>query len=190
MCLSKLLDKQPLYFLFVEPPQNTKQPFLSTTFSIHQAFTTSEDNFSIRPSSLHSYSNMPFHNVDTFHCVLFFRDYLDGEGEHPCAETAYLAIDEANILRIFDGKNLNHYMFAVDPIPEVPLFLIDLKSSGYSIEFKRIASANQTHSLGRMRITGDFGAGQERLVFKFWPEEYNKIGRKVMAVKETLTHNF
>jgi len=128
---------------------------------------------------------MPFHNVDTFYSTLCFRDIFDGDSQEPIAESVYICIDEERTLRIFDGKELNHWIFTVDPIPQEPLFTVDLKSSACFVDFRRVMSSQGNHLLGRMRITNDFGGGLERLTFKFPIEEYNRIGSLVMSFRQS-----
>ena len=127
---------------------------------------------------------MPVQNMQTFYCDLCYRDLLDGEGEYPFAESVYLSIDEENTLRIHDGAGLNHWLFTLDPIPNDPLYSINIKSTSNFFDFRRVASANGNHLLGRMRITSDRGAGSERLVFRFTIKEYNKIGKTIKDVIE------
>jgi len=113
-----------------------------------------------------------------------FRDLLDGETPQPFVDSAFISIDEEKTLRIFNGQELNHWIFTVDPIPQEPLFTIDLQHTTCSFDFRRVMSANRNHLLGRMRITGDFGSGLERLVFKFPIDEYNKIGPLILSFKQ------
>ena len=127
---------------------------------------------------------MPVQNMQTFYCDLCYRDLLDGEGEYPFAESVYLFIDKKNNLRMHDGAGLNHWLFTLDPIPNDPLYSINIKSTSYFFDFRRVASANGNHLFGRMQITSDCGAASERLVFRFTIKEYNKIGKTIKDVIE------
>ena len=122
--------------------------------------------------------------MKTFYCDSCYWDLLDEEGEYPFAESVYLSIDEENTLRIHDGAGLNHWLFTLDPIPNDPLYSINIKSASYFFDFLRVTSAIGNHLLGRMQITSDRGAGSERLVFRFTIKEYNKIGKSIKAVVE------
>ena len=127
---------------------------------------------------------MPFFDVKTFYCTMCFRDLLDGYAPERFIDSSFICIDEAKTLRIFDGRELNHWIFTMDPIPQDPLFTIDLQQTTCSFDFRRVMSANRNHLFGRMRITGDFGSGLERLIFKFPIEEYNKIGPLILSFKQ------
>ena len=128
---------------------------------------------------------MPIANIKTFYCAMCFRDLLDGARPTRFAEEAFLCVDDERILRIFDGQGLSYWVFITDPLPQEPLFMIDLKATACSFDFRRVASANGNHMFGRMRITGDFGSGVERLIFKFSVNEYNKIGPLIRSFVST-----
>ena len=120
---------------------------------------------------------MPFSNVKTFYYAMSFWDLLDGERPTQFADVAFLCVDEESILQIFDGQGVSTWIFSTDPMPQDPLFTVDLKTTAYGFDFRRIPSAHRKHLFGRMRVTGDFGSGVERLVFKFSLHEYkNRIG--------------
>lgn len=113
--------------------------------------------------------------MKTFLCRMCSRDLLDGEGPTTFVDAAYVCIDENQVLRVFDSQDLNQWIFALNLIPEQPLFTIDLQNAVCSVDFRRVVSANRNHLRGRMRITSDFGSGLERLIFKFSIEDYNRI---------------
>lgn len=118
---------------------------------------------------------MRVHDVKTFFCRMNYRDKLDGHPPIPFVESAFICIDEDKVLRVFDGQELHQWIFALDLIPEQPLFTVDLENTRCAIDFKRVVSANRNHLRGRMRLTADFGSGLERLIFKFPMDEYTRL---------------
>ena len=127
---------------------------------------------------------MQVHDVKTFFCNMNFRDKLDGCPPSPFVESAYICIDEERVLRVFDGQELNQWIFSLDLIPEPPLYTVDLENTRCAIDFKRVVSANRNYLRGRMRITADFGRGLERLIFKFPIDEFTRLQALFHSFKE------
>ena len=79
---------------------------------------------------------MPFADVKTFYCAMCFWEPLDG-GERPTrfADETFLSVYEESVLQIFDGQGLSSWIFSTDPMPQEPLFTIDLKDTACSFDF-------------------------------------------------------